>query len=254
MLRKKHSKIIIKTAEEIEGIRASCQLTKQVLDMVGERIKAGVSTNQINDWVHEYTIGNGGTPAPLNYRGFPKSVCTSINDIILHGIPDDTILKDGDIVNVDVTCILNDYYGDASRMFFIGEVSDDAKRLVDIAHECMMLGVKQVRPGSSVGHIGHAIQRHAEGNGYSVVREFVGHGIGIDFHEPPDIVHYGRRGRGPIFREGMIFTVEPMINAGSRECRTLEDGWTTVTVDGSLSAQWEHTVAVTRTGVEILTD
>ena len=254
MPREKDTKIRIKSPEEIAGIRKSCQLTKHILDIMGERIEAGITTDDINEWVHDLTLENGGIPAPLNYRGFPKSVCTSINNVILHGIPDGTILKDGDIINVDVTSIVDGYYGDASRMFYVGTPSGEAKKLVDITRECLYLGIKQVRPGSSVGHIGHAIQRHAEKNGYSVVREFVGHGIGIDFHEPPDILHFGRKGRGPVLRMGMTFTVEPMINAGSAECLTLKDGWTTVTADGSLSAQWEHTVAVTKTGVDVLTE
>lgn len=249
----KKRQIIIKTPEQINCIRKSCQLTSQILDMVAERIGPGITTNEINEWVHQYTIDHGATPAPLGYREFPKSVCTSVNNVILHGIPNETVLKDGDIINVDVTTILDGYYGDASRMFCVGKPADEARKLVDVTRECMNLGIKQVRPGSTVGHIGHAIQRHAKSNGYSVVEEFVGHGVGVDFHEPPDILHFGKRGHGTVLRQGMTFTVEPMINAGSREIRTLEDRWTTITADGTLSAQWEHTVLVTKTGVEILT-
>lgn len=253
MLKRRTPKIRIKTPEEVEGIRQSCRLTARALDMVAERIGAGVTTNDINDWVDAFTRDHGAIPAPLNYRGFPKSICTSVNNVILHGIPDETVLVDGDIINVDVTSILGGYYGDSSRMFCIGEVSLEARKLVDVTLECLELGITQVQPGNTVGHIGAVVMRHAAKHGYGVVRDYVGHGTGVAFHEPPDIPHFGRKGHGPVLREDMVFTIEPMINVGSPECRTLKDGWTTVTVDNSLSAQWEHTVRVTQSGCEILT-
>lgn len=246
--------IIIKTPEQITGIRKSCQLTRTILDAITDRIVPGITTEAINQWVHEMTVQAGAVPAPLNYRGYPKSVCTSINEVICHGIPSPRrILREGDILNVDVTCILEGYYGDASRMFLIGNVSDAARRLVEVTRECMYLGIKQVKAGNTTGDIGHAIQRHAEGHGFSVVRMFVGHGTGVYFHEPPDIPHYGERGTGIALVPNMIFTIEPMINAGTYQGRILDDGWTAETLDGSLSAQWEHTVRVTEDGVEILT-
>jgi len=245
--------IIIKTEEQIAGIRKSGQLTRDILDMLTDRIRPGITTEEINRWVHEYTIAHGGTPAPLNYRGFPKSVCTSINDVVCHGIPDETVLQEGDIINVDVTTILDGYYGDSSRMYLIGDVSDEARRLVEVTRECLYLGIAQVKPANTLGDIGHAIQQHAESHGYSVVREYIGHGTGIQFHEPPDVRHYGQPGTGEILVPNMVFTIEPMINLGGRGVRLLSDGWTVVTSDGSLSAQWEHTVRVTEDGVEILT-
>jgi methionyl aminopeptidase len=250
--------VIIKTEEQIEGIRRSGQLTKKLLDMVEERIQPGTTTDEINFWVHEETMANGAYPAPLNYRGkssirFPKSVCTSVNEVVCHGIPGPQVLQEGDIINVDVTSILDGYYGDASRMFFIGEVSEEAKRLVEVTKECLNLGIKQVKPLKTTGDIGHAIQSYAEGLGYSVVRDFAGHGVGIEFHEEPQILHYGEPNTGVTLQKNMVFTIEPMINIGRAECKILRDGWTAVTSDGSLSAQWEHTIRVTDTGVEILT-
>ncbi|MBN1639817.1 MAG: methionyl aminopeptidase [Anaerolineae bacterium] len=248
------SGVILKSAEQIDGIRKSCQLTREILDMLAPRIAPGVTTGEIDRWVHGYTLDHGALPAPLHYRGYPKSTCTSINEQVCHGIPDDGIaLQDGDILNVDVTCVLDGYYGDASRMFLIGEVSAEARRLVEVTRACMLLGIEQVAPGKRLGDIGHAIQSHAEAHGYAVVRMFVGHGTGIAFHEPPDVRHFGRAGTGMTLRPNMVFTIEPMINAGGYEARVLEDGWTAVTADGSLSAQWEHTVRVTEDGVEVLT-
>ena len=244
---------IMKTEEQIEGIRKSSKLTHEILDMVGERIKAGVTTNEINTWVHEYTIAHNAYPAPLGYSGFPKSVCTSINDVICHGIPDDTVLKDGDIVNVDVTCILEGYYGDANRMYIIGEASKEALDLVRVSKECLEKGIEQVKPYNTLGDIGYAIQQHAESHGYSVVYDYGGHGVGLEFHEEPFVPHIGRKGEGMILLPNMTFTIEPMINIGSPESDVLEDDWTAVTVDGSLSSQWEHTIRVTETGYEILT-
>ena len=244
---------IMKTEEQIDGIRKSCKLTHEVLDMVGERIKVGVTTNEINTWVHEYTVEHNAYPAPLGYGGFPKSVCTSINDVICHGIPDDTVLKDGDIVNVDVTCILDGYYGDANRMFIMGEASKEAIDLVRVSKECLELGMEQVKPYNTLGDIGNAIQQHAESLGYSVVYDYGGHGVGIEFHEEPFVPHIGKKGEGMILLPNMTFTIEPMINIGSPEADVLEDDWTAVTIDGSLSSQWEHTIRVTETGYEILT-
>jgi len=245
--------ILLKSEGQIAGIRSAGQLTSQILDMLGPRISPGITTQQIDDWVHEYTLDHGAIPATLHYRGYPKSCCTSLNEVICHGIPGPRVLQEGDILNVDVTSILDGYYGDASRMWLIGEVSDEARRLSEVTRECMERGIAQVKPGNRLGDIGHAIQEHAEAHGYSVVRRFVGHGIGVRFHEPPDVFHYGRAGTGVRLVPNMVFTIEPMINAGGPELYVLDDGWTAVTADGSLSAQWEHTVCVTEDGVEVLT-
>ena len=250
----KSREVIIKTPAQIEGIRKSGHLTRDILDAITERIAPGITTEQINTWVHEMTLNTGAIPAPLNYRGFPKSVCTSINEVICHGIPSpDRVLQEGDILNIDVTSILDGYYGDSSRMFLIGEVSEEACKLVEVTRDCMELGIAQVRPGNRLGDVGHAIQQHAEGHGYSVVRTFVGHGTGIHFHEAPDVMHYGAPGTGVQLLPGMTFTIEPMINVGDYHVKVLDDDWTAITTDGSLSAQWEHTVLVTEDGVEILT-
>jgi methionyl aminopeptidase len=246
--------VIIKTKEQIQGIRKSCRLTKDVLDMVEEHIKEGLTTNEINDLVHLYTIKHGAIPATLNYNGFPKSVCTSINNVVCHGIPDVTILKNGDIVNVDVTCILDGYFGDSNRMFCIGEVSPAAEKLVRVARECLYVGIEHVHPYKDMGEIGYAIEQHAKANGFSVVRDYGGHGVGLKFHEDPHVHHYGGRARGIYMVPGMTFTIEPMINAGRYETELLADDWTAVTADGSLSAQWEHTLLVTEDGVETLTE
>jgi len=245
--------IIIKSSAEIAGITECCRLTADVLDMVSAKIKEGITTDEINSWVHEYTVSRGGIPAPLDYNGFPKSVCTSLNSVICHGIPDNTVLKNGDIVNVDVTCILKGFYGDASRMFMIGEVSEEASKLVRVSKECLDLAIEQVKPYNDFGEIGKVIQNHAESNGFSVVRDYGGHGIGIKFHEEPHVHHYNTGHRGLPMFPGMIFTIEPMINAGKYQTKLLKDGWTATTIDGSLSSQWEHTVLVTESGVEILT-
>lgn len=243
---------VVKTPEQIQGIKRSAEVTKKVLDMVAERIKAGVTTEEINQWVHEYTIENGAYPAPLNYNGFPKSVCTSINNVICHGIPDKTVLKDGDIVNIDVTSILDGFYSDASRMFMIGEVSETAKKLVVVAKECMYLGIEQIKPYTSLNNVGRAIEEYANKNGFSVVRDFGGHGLGIKFHEFPHVDHFSKSDKGVLLLPNMVLTIEPMINEGTYECRILEDDWTVVTKDGKLSAQWEHTLRVTEDGYEIL--
>lgn len=243
---------VIKTKEQIQGIKESGKLTNSILDMVGEKIKEGVTTEEINQWVHEYTVIRGAIPAPLNYKGFPKSVCTSINEVICHGIPENRALKNGDMINVDVTTILNGYYSDASRMYIIGEASEEAKRLVKTAKDCLLLGIEQVKPYTSLNNVGNAIEEHANKMGYSVVRDLGGHGVGIHFHEFPHVDHFKRNDKGVLLVPGMTFTIEPMINAGSYQCEFLEDEWTVVTKDGSLSAQWEHTLVVTHEGVEIL--
>jgi len=244
---------IMKTDEQVEGIRKSCKLTHEILDMVGQKIKVGITTDEINTWVHEYTVAHNAYPAPLGYGGFPKSVCTSINDVICHGIPDDTVLKDGDIVNVDVTCILEGYYGDANRMYIMGEASKETVDLVRVSKECLERGIQQVKPYNTLGDIGNAIQEHAEGLGYSVVYDYGGHGVGVEFHEEPFVPHIGKKGEGTILLPNMTFTIEPMINIGSPDTKVLDDDWTAVTADGSLSSQWEHTILVTQTGYEILT-
>ena len=251
--------IIIKNADDIAKMRIAGRLAAEVLDYITPFVKPGVSTEELDRLCHHYIVGvQQAIPAPLNYAPpghapYPKSICTSINHQVCHGIPGDRILKSGDIVNLDITVIKDGYHGDTSRMFQLGDASIQAKRLCQITHECMWLGIEQVKPGRTLGDIGHAIQKYAESNGYSVVREFCGHGIGKQFHEEPQIVHYGRPGTGMKLQPGMIFTIEPMINAGKAGIRVLGDGWTVVTKDHSLSAQWEHTILVTENGYEVLT-
>lgn len=203
---------VVKTQEQIEGIRRSSKLTKEILDKVGDMIKAGVTTNEINRWVHDYTLQKGGIPATLNYNGFPKSLCTSINNVICHGIPDETKLKDGDIVNIDITTILDGYYSDASRMFMVGDVSEKSKKLVEVAKECLYVGLEQVKPYSPLNNVGRAIEEHANKNGFSIVRDYGGHGVGIAFHEFPHVDHYARKDKGVLLLPNMVFTVEPMVN------------------------------------------
>lgn len=246
-------RIRLKDAQDVEGIRRAGRLVVDTLDLVENHIRPGIRTDDINKLVHEFTVKHGATPAPLNYRGYPKSVCVSINEVICHGIPNDRVLRDGDIVNVDVTSILNGYYADASKTFFVGEPGADARKIVSVARKSLKVGLKQVRPGNTIGDIGWSIQQYAEGEGCSVVREFVGHGVGFDFHEPPQVPHYGRKGDGVPLVPGMVFTVEPMINLGKKDLIILDDNWTAVTEDGSLSAQFEQTVVVTDTGYESLT-
>ena len=251
--------IQIKTPEEIAQMRVAGRLAAEVLDFIAPHVKAGVTTGHLDKLCHDYMVGVQGTiPAPLDYtppghRPYPKSICTSVNHQVCHGIPGDKVLKPGDIVNIDITVIKDGFHGDTSRMFLVGEPSIQARRLCEVTWECLWKGIAQVRPGARLGDIGHAIQVHAEGNGYSVVREFCGHGIGRRFHEEPQVLHYGKPGQGVALEAGMIFTVEPMINAGRRDIRALGDGWTIVTADHSLSAQWEHTVLVTPAGFEVLT-
>jgi len=246
--------IIIKTESEIEKMRVAGQLAADVLEMLEPHVVPGVTTNELDRICHDFIVNvQNAIPAPLNYKGFPKSICTSVNQQICHGIPNDKKLKPGDIVNVDITVIKDNYHGDTSKMFCVGDVSPFAKRLVKVTQEAMYRGIGQVKPGARLGDIGHAIQKHAESNRYSVVREFCGHGIGKKFHEEPQVLHYGKTGTGEVLDAGMIITIEPMINLGKRHVKVLADGWTAVTKDHSLSAQWEHTVLVTPGGYEILT-
>ena len=246
--------IIIKNASEIEKMRVAGKLAAEVLDWLAPQVVPGISTDELNTLCHDYIVNvQGCIPAPLNYRGFPKSICTSINHVVCHGIPNDKKLKSGDIINIDITVIKDGYHGDTSKMFLVGEVSLHAKRLVKITQEAMYLGIKQVKPGNTLGDVGHAIQKFAESNRYSVVREFCGHGIGKNFHEDPHVLHYGKAGEGEVLAAGMIITIEPMINIGKRNIKMLSDGWTAVTKDHSLSAQWEHTILVTESGYEVLT-
>lgn len=249
------SRKLIKTPEQIEGIRRSGVVNTGVLDLIAREIKEGMSTAAIDKLVYDYTVSHGAIPAPLNYEGFPKSVCTSINDVVCHGIPDEKeILRDGDIVNVDVSTILDGYYSDASRMFMIGNVSPEKKRLVEVTKECLQIGMEAAKPFGFVGDIGYAIQKHAQKNGYSVVRDLCGHGVGLAFHEEPEVLHFGRKGTGMLLMPGMVFTIEPMINMGRYEVYIDEDdGWTVLTDDGLPSAQWEHTFVMTDYGLEILT-
>ncbi|WP_102796813.1 type I methionyl aminopeptidase [Bowmanella denitrificans] len=245
---------IIKTPQEIEKMRVAGALAAEVLEMIGPYVKKGVSTDELNRICHDYIVNQQqAIPAPLNYHGFPKSICTSVNHVICHGIPSEKVLKDGDIINIDVTVIKDGYHGDTSKMFVVGQPSILAERLIRITQECMYKGIELVRPGVHLGDIGHAIQVHAEQHKYSVVREYCGHGIGAEFHEEPQVLHYGKPGSGEVLKEGMCLTIEPMINAGKRHSKLLKDGWTVVTKDRSLSAQWEHTLLVTADGCEILT-
>lgn len=249
-----HSQISIKTPDEIAKMRVAGRLAAEVLEMIGPYVKVGVTTDELNQICHDYIINEQkAIPAPLNYLGFPKSICTSVNHQVCHGIPGPKKLKDGDIINVDVTVIKDGYHGDTSKMFVVGKPSILATRLIKVTQECLYLGIQQVKPGAFLGDIGAVIQKHAESQRFSVVREYCGHGIGSIFHEPPNILHYGIAGTGEVMRPGMIFTIEPMINAGKRDVSLLKDNWTVVTKDHSLSAQWEHTILVTETGFEVLT-
>ena len=246
--------ITIKTPEEQNLMRTVGRLTADVLDMIGQHVRAGVSTDELDRICHAYIVDEQqAVPAPLNYRGFPKSICTSVNQVVCHGIPGDKRLKDGDIVNIDITVTKDGFYGDSSRMFFVGTPPPHARKLAHTTRDAMWLGIQQVRPGAHLGDIGHAIQRFAEDHRYAVVREYCGHGIGRMFHEDPQVLHYGSPGTGMELVAGMTFTIEPMLNAGKRHVKLLKDGWTVVTKDRSLSAQWEHTILVTGDGYEVLT-
>ena len=244
----------IKSPREVEGLRVACQMAAETLMLVGERIRSGMTTEDINTLVHEDTVRRDAYPAPLNYHGFPKSVCTSVNDVVCHGIPGARTLKDGDIINVDVTTMYKGFYGDTSATFYIGTPSAEARHVVETARKSLELGIAEVREGARLGGIGAAIQEYVEAEGCSVVRDFVGHGIGRKFHEPPQVKHYGKRGTGERLKAGMVFTIEPMVNVGKFEVEVdPSDKWTVTTADGSLSAQFEHTVVVTRNGCEVLT-
>ena len=244
----------IKSSAEIEKMRVAGRLAAEVLDLIEPYVAAGTTTNELDRICHDHIVDQqSAVPAPLNYHGYPKSICTSINHVVCHGIPGERALKNGDVVNIDITVIKDGYHGDTSKMFFVGKPSIKAKRLVDTAYECLSLGISMVKPGARLGDIGAAIQTHAEARKYSVVREYCGHGIGTEFHEEPQVLHYGTPGTGLYLETGMIFTIEPMINAGKRHVKLLPDQWTVVTKDRSLSAQWEHTVLVTDDGFEVLT-
>jgi len=251
--------VTIKTPEEAAAMRVAGRLAAEVLDYVASHVRAGITTGKLNDLCHAYMVNVQGTvPAPLHYappgyKPYPKSICTSVNHQVCHGVPGERVLKSGDILNIDVTVIKDGFHGDSSRMYFVGEPSIQARRLVEVTYECMWHGIVHARPGARLGDIGAAIQQHAEKHGFSVVREFCGHGIGRKFHEEPQVLHYGKEGTGLALEPGMTFTIEPMINAGKAAIRELADGWTIVTKDHSLSAQWEHTVLVTATGCEVLT-
>ena len=245
---------MIKNSIEIEKMRVAGNLASKVLIMIEDHVKPGISTEELNDICHNFIINDlDCIPAPLNYRGFPKSICTSINHQVCHGIPDKRILKKQDILNIDITVIKDGYHGDTSKMFFIGKPSIQAKRLVELTYDALKIGIKTVKPGATIGDIGHNIQTFAEKNHCSVVREYCGHGIGKEFHEEPQILHYGKKGEGIKLEEGMTFTIEPMINFGKKEVKLLPDNWTVVTKYHSLSAQWEHTILVTKDGYEVLT-
>lgn len=246
--------IYLKNEQEIKKMRVASRLAAQVLEMIGNHVKPGVTTNELNTLCHNFiTLEQQAIPAPLNYKGFPKSICTSVNHQVCHGIPNDKPLKKGDIVNIDVTVIKDGFHGDTSKMFIVGDCSILAKRLIDVTKECLYKAIKIVKPGVSLGDIGYIIQEHAHKNHFSIVREYCGHGIGANFHENPQILHYGHPREGYILEEGLTFTIEPMLNAGKRFVKTLPDEWTVITKDRSLSAQWEHTLLVTKHGVDILT-
>lgn len=246
--------VSIKTADEIEKMRVAGRLAADVLTMIAPHVQAGITTDELDQICHDYIVNEQkAIPAPLNYHGFPKSICTSVNHVICHGIPGNKKLKDGDIINIDITVIKDGYHGDTSMMFHVGKTSILAQRLCNTAREAMLIGISMVKPGVQLGDIGHAIQKHGEAQNFSIVREYCGHGIGKVFHEDPQVLHYGTPGTGLVLEAGMTFTIEPMINAGKRHIKQLPDGWTVVTKDRSLSAQWEHTILVTEDGHEILT-
>ncbi|MEJ6009545.1 type I methionyl aminopeptidase [Novosphingobium aquae] len=239
--------------EHFEGMRKAGRLAAEILDEMAPFVKPGVTTGEIDDLVRKLTLDGGAVPATLGYRGYAHSCCVSINHVVCHGIPGDKVLKDGDIVNIDVTPLLDGWHGDSSRMYLVGDVPLKARRLVDVTYECLMIGIEHAKPGAKLGDIGAAIQKHAEANRYGVVREFCGHGLGRLFHDAPEVVHAGHRGTGPELKPGMFFTIEPMINLGKPGVKLLEDGWTAVTRDRSLSAQFEHSIGITETGCEIFT-
>jgi len=246
-------RITIHSPDDFEGMRAAGRLAAEALDLVTAHVRPGVTTAELDAVCHSFILDRHATPAPLNYRGYPKSICTSINHVVCHGIPGERRLVDGDILNIDVTVILNGWHGDTSRMYAAGQPGTKARVLMDVTYESLMRGLAAIRPGATLGDVGHAIQAYVEGHRFSVVRDFCGHGIGRRFHEAPNVLHFGRAGEGPVLRPGMFFTVEPMVNAGRPEVKVLDDGWTAVTRDRSLSAQFEHMVGVTEEGCEIFT-
>jgi len=246
-------RIILHKPEDFAPMRAAGRLAAEALDMIGAHVRPGITTLELDTICHEFIIAHGAIPAPLNYRGYPKSTCISINHVVCHGIPGDRALIAGDILNIDVTVILDGWHGDSSRMYCAGPPSTKARNLIDATHESLMRGIAAARPGATLGDVGHAIQSYVEAQRFSVVRDFCGHGIGQTFHAPPNVLHYGRRGEGPVLKPGMFFTIEPMVNAGRPEVKVLDDGWTAVTRDRSLSAQFEHMVGITEDGVEIFT-
>ncbi len=245
--------ITLHNAEAFEGMRRAGRLAAETLDYITPHVQPGATTDELDQLSHDFIVSRNAVPAPLGYRGFPKSVCTSVNHVVCHGIPGAKRLHEGDIINIDVTVILDGWHGDTSRMFFAGEVGVKAKRLVDVTHEALMRGIAAARPGATLGDVGHAIQSYAESQRCSVVRDFCGHGLGRVFHAPPNVLHFGKPGQGLVLKEGMFFTIEPMINAGTHEVKVREDGWTAVTKDRSLSAQFEHSIGITRDGCEIFT-
>ncbi|MBF0169335.1 MAG: type I methionyl aminopeptidase [Alphaproteobacteria bacterium] len=247
------ARVRIHPPEDFEGMRKAGALAAEILDFITPFVKTGVSTGELDRLCHERILAAGAIPAPLNYRGYPKSICTSVNHVVCHGIPGDKLLMPGDILNIDVTVVLDGWFGDSSRMYPVGEIPIKAKRLIDVTYEAMMRGIAVVRPGATLGDIGHAIQSHVEAHRYSVVRDFCGHGLGRVFHEPPNVMHFGEKGQGMVLEEGMFFTIEPMVNLGRFETKILADGWTAVTKDRSLSAQFEHSIGVTAQGCEIFT-
>ena len=246
-------RIVIYKPEDFAPMRAAGRLAAETLDMIAEHVKPGVTTEKLNELCHDFITAHGAVPSPLNYRGFPKSICTSINHVVCHGIPGDKKLLDGDILNIDVTVTLDGWFGDSSRMYVAGSANTRARRLIEVTYEALMRGIAAVKPGATFGDIGFAIQQYVEAQRFTVVRDFCGHGIGQRFHEPPNVLHFGRRGDGAVLKPGMFFTIEPMVNAGKPDVKVLDDGWTAVTRDRSLSAQFEHMVAVTETGAEIFT-
>ncbi|MBX6372895.1 MAG: type I methionyl aminopeptidase [Acetobacteraceae bacterium] len=246
-------RITLHAPEDFEGMRRAGRLAAETLDMIVPYVRPGVTTGELDRLCHEFIVSHGAVPAPLGYRGFPKSICTSVNHVVCHGIPGDRVLQEGDVINIDVTVILDGWHGDTSRMFVAGTPSTKARLLLDVTYEALMRGLAVIRPGATLGDIGHAIQTYVERHRFSVVRDFCGHGIGRRFHEPPNVLHFGRPGEGPVLKPGMFFTVEPMVNAGRPEVKILDDGWTAVTRDRSLSAQFEHMVGVTEDGVEVFT-
>jgi methionyl aminopeptidase len=245
--------VYIKTPEEIDQMRPSCHLAADVLVMIEPYVKPGITTMELNDICHEFIVGHDAYPSPLNYHGFPKSICTSVNHVVCHGIPADKRLQDGDIINLDITTYLNGFHGDTSKTFYVGEPRVKARKVTEVARRALDIGIAAVHPEATLGDIGHAIQAYVEGEKCSVVREFCGHGIGREFHEDPQVLHYGRPGEGLKLQQGMVFTIEPMVNIGKAPVKVLADGWTVVTRDKSLSAQFEHTLAMTETGCEVLT-